>query len=468
MRALNITSQTGSIILTSARRWLLPGGIAVLLTAAGFVGCGDGDATSTGASNAAAGGGAAGGTSGAGGDNTGGGAATGGQGGDEGQFGGNFGGTGDEDGDGISDSDEGKDAPNGPTDTDGDGTPDYQDTDSDDDGLSDKVEGLEDDDGDSIPNFQDPFNDGPPPTIKLTAITTPFTTPIGIDYHEPTNSLVLSANYPNGMPFNFERIEQDGTHHAFSMQSGFTDEVKIATARPGNASGFASGELFVGNGIDGQIVRISADGMTITNPWVDLPGVGNGLMRGSFVVDHKGVLFGGDLIAVTTVGQVWRITAAGVPTMIADVPGVHLEGVAIVPNAPTRFGPLAGKIIAGAETVGLLYAFAADGTTESYAVGVNIEDIDIVLPNENFFGVNYGSSNLYGAEAAQFASMHGDILLTQEGHTGSGLFRLQWDGQALVAAELAITADSAVPLQWEHVTFAAAGVKEIPNVPTPQ
>ena len=67
---------------------------------------------------------------------------------------------------------------------------------------------------------------------------------------------------------------------------------------------FAAGTFFTGNGVDGQITRISPDGSTILNPWVDLPGGGNGLMRGSLHVDRTGV-WGGDLLAVTTSGQVW-------------------------------------------------------------------------------------------------------------------------------------------------------------------
>ncbi len=375
------------------------------------------------------------------------------------------GGSTDDDDDGISNEEEGKNDPNGPVDTDMDGTPDYLDSDSDGDGLTDKEEGTEDYDNDGIKNFQDPYNDGDPTPITLTAISTPFSQPIGIDYHEPTNSVVLSANYPSGNPHTFERIDQDGNHTPFSGVSGLTDEIKIATARSGNKSGFVAGELFVGNGVDGQIVRISDGGNTVVNPWIDLPGNGNGLMRGSLYVDH-GDLYGGDLIAVTTTGQVWRIAADGTPTMIAGV-GVHLEGVVVVPDSVVRYGPLAGKIIAGAEGQGVLYAFDAQGKFEQHMVGVNVEDIDMILPNENFFGVNYGTGQLLGTPAAQLTSMIGDILLTQESHSSTGLYRLKWDGQALVAQEIPITAESAAVGQWEHVTFAPAGIKEVPEVPPP-
>lgn len=302
--------------------------------------------------------------------------------------------------------------------------------------------------------------------ITLTQISTTFNSPIGIDHHEPTNSLVMSVNYAGGTPHNFERVQADGTHVQFSTASGFTDEVKIATVRSGNVGGFTTGDLFTGNGVDGQVARISADGTTITSTWADLPGVGNGLMRGSLYVDRTGV-FGGDLIVVTTSGQVWRIDSTGTPTTgtpLATI-GTHLEGVITVPNDVVKYGPLAGKIIAGAEGQNRLYTIDTAGTVAFFNLGVAIEDIDLIPANENFFGVNFGTSRILGAPASQFSGMAGDILLTSEfGGSASGLFRLTWDGVNLQVVELPLDPGSASRGQWEHVTFSPAGVVEIPPV----
>lgn len=372
----------------------------------------------------------------------------------------------DGDGDGISDLDEGRYAGGGPIDSDEDGTPDHLDPDSDNDTLPDVDEGMGDVDGDGLPNWRDPRNNGPIPALTLTGISTPFNNPIGIDYHEPTDSVVLSVNYSTGTPLNFERVEASGMHQPFSSVSGFTDEVKIATARSGNAGGFVSGDLFVGNGIDGQIVRITDNGATVVNPWVDLPGSGNGLMRGSLQVDRSGLL-GGDLVVATTAGQVWRVTSTAKASSVASVTGVHLEGIAIVPDAPLRYGPLAGRILAGAEGQGLLYAFTPDGkTTDTYTLGVAIEDIDLVPLRENFFGVNFGTGKLLGAAADEFQSLVGDILLTQEAVTPgtSGLFVVRWDGDKLAALPIPLDTDSAMVAQWEHTTFAPAGIVEVPPI----
>lgn len=366
----------------------------------------------------------------------------------------------DSDDDGLLDSVEGASDDGVPPDTDGDGTADYRDEDSDADGLSDSLERLEDWDGDGIPNSIDPLNEGNIPALPFTAITTAFNSPIGIDYHEHTGTVVITVNYPSGNPLAFERVETDGGHVAFSSVTGLTNEVKIATARTG-AAGFSPGELFVGNGIDGQIVRISPDGGTVQNPWVDLPGPDNGLLRGSLYVDRTGV-WGNELLVATTAGELWRINASGVPTLIADA-DVHLEGLVTVPDAPARYGPLAGKAIAGAENEGLLYVFDTSGTIASLNVGVAVEDIDIIVPHENFFGVNYGTSRLIGVPAQNMLPMAGDILLTQESVTSVGLYHLRYDGTVLVAEELTAASGSASLGQWEHVTTAAAGIQEVPE-----
>ncbi|MBM3726111.1 MAG: PEP-CTERM sorting domain-containing protein [Acidobacteria bacterium] len=307
------------------------------------------------------------------------------------------------------------------------------------------------------------------PTLKFTTISTAFNTPIGIDYHEPTNSVLVTANYPSGQPRVLSRINLDGTHTPYSNLAGLTDELKVATVRSGNVGGFVTGETFLGNGVDGQIVKLSPDGNTVLNPWVSLPGNNNGLLRGSLYVDRSGV-FGGDLIAVTTTGQVWRVNSAGTPTLLAST-GVHLEGVMVVPNNVPKYGPLAGKIIAGAEGQGRLYIIGADGTTSFINPGLAVEDIDLIEANANFFGVNYGTGRILGVEASQFVPYVGEILLTQENPTGSSaLFRFYWNGTQLVTEQFGVAPGSPTIGQWEHVTFAYAGIVEIPptdRVPEP-
>ena len=92
-----------------------------------------------------------------------------------------------------------------------------------------------------------------------------------------------------------------------------------------------------------------------------------------------------------------------------------------------------------------------------------IEDIDILVPGENFFGVNYGTSKLIGVPALDLRPLAGDLLLTQESVTAVGLFRLNYDGTALQVEELQAASGSATLGQWEHVTTADAGIVEVPK-----
>ncbi len=313
---------------------------------------------------------------------------------------------------------------------------------------------------------------GAAPLITMTAISTVFATPIGIDYYEPTNSIVMSANYSSGIPNNLIVIAQNGSHTNYSTLAGLTDELKIASVRSGYTTGFAVGTIFTGNGSDGQIVKVDPGGGSFTNPWVSLPGANNGLVRGSLYVDRTG-LYNGDLIAVTTGGELWRIDAAGASTKIDDQ-NVHLEGLSIVPNLP-KWGPYAGCIVAGAENQGLMHFWCPSTTApngfshSSISVGVNIEDID-VIDGGNFFGVNFGTSRVLGAAASQFSGMTDDLLLTQENPSGggTGLYRMRYDGTNLVTEQFAQSGGAPIG-QWEHVTFAPAGIVEIPptGVPTP-
>ena len=290
-----------------------------------------------------------------------------------------------------------------------------------------------------------------PPFIQLVRIQTGFSSPIGIDYHQPTNKLVMSVNYSNGQPYNFELVAADGSRQRFSNVSGLTDELKIGVVPDEggglNRGGFAAGTLFSGTGAAGQILRVSPDGTVVDRPWITLPGE-TGLMRGSLYVDRTGV-FGGDLIVVTTAGGVWRVKANGAATRLALI-NTHLEGAVTVPNDPLRYGPWAGKILIGAEDQARLYTVDPQGAVAFYQLGIQPEDIEIIPPNQNFFGVDYGGSTLWGIPAASFAGMTGDILIAQE--SPGILWWVRWNGSKFDVSKVAQVS------QWEHVTFAPSGI----------
>ena len=144
---------------------------------------------------------------------------------------------------------------------------------------------------------------------------------------------------------------------------------------------FIPGELFSATGVPGVIARVAADGATVQNPWVTLPGE-TGPVDGGLYVDRTGV-FGGDLIAVTTAGGVWRITSAGVTTRVVQLT-TPLEGVTTVPNDAAEYGPWAGKILVGARAQNAIYAIDAQGQSTSYSIGISPQDIRIIPSTRKF------------------------------------------------------------------------------------
>jgi hypothetical protein len=281
--------------------------------------------------------------------------------------------------------------------------------------------------------------------VVLSPVGIPFTNPISVDYHAPTNKIILSANYPTGEPHNFDLVAADGTFSQFSTAHGQTDEVYVAAPRT-TANGFLAGQLYTGNGTPGDIVRISPDGSVVTDPWVTLPSEG-GLLRGGLHIDDTGV-WGGDLIVGTTTGDVWRVTAAGVSTFVGSVPnageGVTIEGITTIPNNP-KYGPWAGKILAGSDGP-LLYTFTPSGFDQSWDLGFSsTENLNVIPANEDFYGVDFADGQLVRAGAGQWTGMVGDIALGEE---NGNLWDVRWDGSSFVNTLLAQIG------QFEGATFA--------------
>ncbi|MFN8395085.1 MAG: T9SS type A sorting domain-containing protein [Bacteroidia bacterium] len=290
--------------------------------------------------------------------------------------------------------------------------------------------------------------------ITLVPIATGFNGMVGIDHYQPTNQIVVSVNYSWGAPNNLDLIAGNGAHIQYSALDSVFDELLIATAKDdGNGmsmGGFPAGTLVSGTSFAAEVLRVDPGGSPIMNPWVTCPGE-LGRFEGSFYFDRTGV-FGGDLIAVSNAGGVWRINSAGQPTFLTNV-GVHLEGVITMPNNLTKWGPWAGKILAGDEDNYRIWAIDANGNATPYSLGLDPEDLDLIPANMNFYGVDFASQTLRGAPASAFTCMVGDLLVTVE-HPGKSV-HVWWDGTQFRQEQIAQVA------QWEHVTFSPAGMNPI-------
>jgi hypothetical protein len=295
--------------------------------------------------------------------------------------------------------------------------------------------------------------------VVLLPVNSEFHDPTGLDDHQPSRKLVLSANASTGDPNSFELIAGDGSHSGFSNVAGLQGEVLVATARDDgqgvSRGGFPPGTLFASTGAPGTpaaIARLSADGAAVQNPWVVLPDE-SGPVTGLHV-DRTGV-FGGDLIAVTAAGGVWRVGSTGTPARLAAL-GTRLAGVAVVPDDPERYGPWAGKVLAGAKDEGSVYAVDAQGQAEALPVGLHPQDIDVVPAHENLYAIDAASRKLLGASEGALAGIIGDVLVTQE---SPGLIsRVHWDGTGFAVSGLAEAAG------LQQVAFSPAGVDPIPAV----
>lgn len=302
----------------------------------------------------------------------------------------------------------------------------------------------------SAPTPQDNWN------VVLTPVATEFHDHTGLDHHPPSKKLILSANALTGYPDSFELLAADGGHSGFSNVAGLQGEVLVATARDDgqglSRGGFQPGTVFASTGDPGVVARLSADGASVQNPWVILPDEA-GPVTGLHV-DRTGV-FGGDVLAVTAAGGVWRVSSSATPTRLAAL-GTHLAGVAAVPDDPEAYGPWAGKVLVGAKQEGSVYAVDAQGQSESFPVGLDPQDIDIVPAHENFYAIDPASRSLLGATEGAFTGIIGDILITQE---SPGLIsRVRWDGTGFVIAGLAEAAG------LKQVAFSPAGAGQIPAV----
>jgi hypothetical protein len=293
--------------------------------------------------------------------------------------------------------------------------------------------------------------------------------PIGIDYHAPSNSLIVSSLGGGFLHVYTNPVVTNGIVITnWSGIAGFSDEVKLATVKT-NASGFTDGDLYFSSNTG--IGRLSADGSVSNLNWCILTNstVTNALqIRGSLYVDRTG-LFSNQVIAVTSSGGgggsvgskgVWRVDAQAHPTLIASINTSHLEGVITLPNNTNTWGPWAGKIITGDEenVPPLIYTIATNGTVMPYDTtvfspeGIEPEDFDIIPTNQNLYACDFGQNAIMKLSAKYFANLVGDLLITQagEGDFGARLFIVHWDNATSSFVTLVVPYSG----KFEHVSFA--------------
>jgi len=311
----------------------------------------------------------------------------------------------------------------------------------------------------------------------------------GVAYFPASNSIIMSLG---GMPA-FQLISTNGVT-PFSSLDTLPGEIYLTSVKS-SLGGFKPGEVFCGNGVDGEIMRLEPDGSAIgtnvytdasnnlqTNCWVVLTnsdGSSVGSLRGGLWVDETGI-WGGDLIVSTEddstyTGYVWRINSFGIATKVATLNGGdYYEGITTIPNDPERYGPWAGRILVGNDFGGSLPIFAinTNGIVVTYYLGIGAEDIRVIPANENLYSMFQGADKLipnglpilYATPATQFAGMTGDILIVSEFSPGGGMFRVHWDGTNFNVSKIC---QFGPDNNWEQSNFAPAGIMGISSLGVP-
>src|SRR5205085_1849821 len=100
-------------------------------------------------------------------------------------------------------------------------------------------------------------------------------TPFALDYHQPTNSMLIVAAHNNGTP-GLYRVQPDGTELLYASLPGLplADGTSLTTVRPGKTAGFTTGDVFVAGASSGTppnqtpaIMKVTAGGATVVNSW---------------------------------------------------------------------------------------------------------------------------------------------------------------------------------------------------------
>ena len=179
--------------------------------------------------------------------------------------------------------------------------------------------------------------------------------------------------------------------------------------------------VFFGNGYDGGIGRMSANGLSPVINWRTLAEPNR--LRGGLHVDETG-LWNHDLIIVAGNGNdtygpkgVWRIDGSGASSKAASITTSHLEGVITMPEDEQTWGPWSGRILTGDEYDGIIYAIDKNGAVfEQWESGCVFNGHVSIIDSEwNAYAIAFSVSNCQGT----YTSMNGS----------------SWDGMATLAVD---------------------------------
>jgi hypothetical protein len=233
--------------------------------------------------------------------------------------------------------------------------------------------------------------------FAIVATNVPF--PSGIDYHPPTQKLIVGVNLdPGGEPFNLASYGTDHVLTNWSNVHGVATELKILTMKS-TAYGFTNGDILFNTTTNGQIAWLSADGTTSNLNWCILSNqfdIETDPVQGSLWLDQTGI-WSNNLLAVTgwPVRQggtrgVWRVPSPTNPIQIQRIESLHLEGLLTLSNNAT-YGPWSGKLITADEEQHLFYAMDTNGIVTPFDLGIAADKL-MIIPTNDLYCVFYNDT----------------------------------------------------------------------------
>ena len=310
----------------------------------------------------------------------------------------------------------------------------------------------------------------------FTTVTKLDNQPVGIDYSSIRQSLIISLNVSGSTDNDFASLTTNAVTGSliltnFSKVSGSRDEIKLATVKQ-TTNGFTNGDVYFGEGRDGVVGWLSADGTRSNLNWSILSTNGDSqtLLRGGLYLDQTGT-WSNHLIVVTgngssQGGDIWRVRASGINglgTRVASITNnlgnrVHLEGVLTLTNDATKWGPWAGKIITGAEseTPPLVISINTNGAVTNFVMGIRPEDFDLIPTNQDLYCMGVVGNAVEKVPRTFFNKYVGMLLITESGdgpfpNTLGKLHIVNWDNSVTNFVVRTILHNQG---EFEHVTFA--------------
>jgi hypothetical protein len=232
---------------------------------------------------------------------------------------------------------------------------------------------------------------------------------------------------------------------------GFSGEIYVSSSL--GLGGYGPRDVYAGSEAAGSVYRIANDGSS------------QSLFASGLVGSVRSIAFdpygnyGNSMIVATSAGNVYKVSSAGAPTLLANV-GEDAEGLSF---APQSFGGRpAGTLFIASEGSGVLRSILPDGTASVAVRGLPSAEMVSFVPSnlgtsgnpvEGFYAAAF-PNNIQKSPASDFLPYIGQAIVT--GETGHQVWAID--------SALNVTQIATFPAQPEDGIFVTADIIH-PRVP---